>query len=39
MDSLMELEVTVLKNRNGPVNGRLVLDFNRALLTLREPEA
>jgi replicative DNA helicase len=38
-DSLMELEVTVLKNRNGPVNGRVVLDFNRALLTLREPEA
>ena len=38
VDSLMELEVTVLKNRNGPVNGRVVLDFNWALLTLRHPE-
>ena len=38
MESLMELEVIVLKNRNGPVNGRVVLDFDRALLTLREPE-
>jgi len=39
MDALMQLEVTVLKNRNGPVNGRVVLDFNRALLTLREPQS
>ncbi|HTW90150.1 MAG TPA: DnaB-like helicase C-terminal domain-containing protein [bacterium] len=38
-DSVTELEVTVLKNRNGPANGRALLDFNRALLTLSEPEA
>jgi len=37
-DVVTALEVTVLKNRNGPVNGEVLLDFDRALLTLREPE-
>jgi len=32
------LSVTVLKNRNGAVNLETVLDFNRPLFTLSEPE-
>lgn len=37
MDTVTELDVTVLKNRNGPAKGMALLDFNRALLTLSEP--
>jgi len=35
----VELKVTVLKNRNGPVNDERTLTFNRPLLTIKESKA
>lgn len=34
----VELKVTVLKNRNGPVNEERTLTFNRPLLTIKDKE-
>jgi len=35
----VELKVTVMKNRNGPVNEERALTFNRPLLTIKESKA
>jgi len=33
---VVDLKVTVLKNRNGPVNDEVTLEFNRPLLTIKD---
>jgi DNA primase len=38
LEDEVELKVTVLKNRNGPVNEERALTFNRPLLTIKDKE-
>lgn len=35
-DATVDLKITILKNRNGPVNEEATLSFNRPLLTIEE---
>jgi len=37
-DSKVDLEITILKNRNGPVNESRILEFNRPILFIEELE-
>jgi len=37
-ESIVNLKLTILKNRNGIVNEKTILEFNRPILTIKDPE-
>jgi len=38
-DRIVDLRLTILKNRNGIVNETAILSFDRPILTIRDKEA